>query len=111
MMNKGLEYIEARWLFNASAAQLDVIIHPQSIIHSMVQYRDGSVLAQMGQPDMRTPIASALAYPERIDAGVAPLNFFELGELTFLAPDFQRYPCLKNSRWMLVFRGSGRPRP
>ncbi|WP_434356516.1 1-deoxy-D-xylulose-5-phosphate reductoisomerase [Parasalinivibrio latis] len=95
MMNKGLEYIEARWLFNASREQLKVVIHPQSVIHSMVQYRDGSVLAQMGQPDMRTPIANAMAYPERIVAGVAPLDFTQLGELTFLAPDFARYPCLK----------------
>ncbi len=95
MMNKGLEYVEARWLFNASAEQIQVVIHPQSVIHSMVQYRDGSVLAQMGQPDMRTPIAHALAYPRRIDAGVAPLDFFTLGQLNFEAPDFQRYPCLE----------------
>lgn len=95
MMNKGLEYIEAKWLFNANRSQLDVIIHPQSVIHSMVQYRDGSVLAQMGHPDMRTPIAHAMAYPQRIDAGVKPLNFFEVNELTFLKPDFERYPCLK----------------
>jgi 1-deoxy-D-xylulose-5-phosphate reductoisomerase len=94
MMNKGLEYIEAKWLFNASRDQLDVIIHPQSVIHSMVQYKDGSVLAQMGEPDMRTPIAHTMAYPKRISSGVKPLNFMEVGELTFLKPDFDRYPCL-----------------
>ena len=95
MMNKGLEFIEARWLFNASAEQIQVIIHPQSVIHSMVQYQDGSVLAQMGRPDMRTPIAHALAYPTRITSGVEALDFFTQGELTFLPPDEQRYPCLK----------------
>ncbi|MCW8331339.1 1-deoxy-D-xylulose-5-phosphate reductoisomerase [Photobacterium sp. SDRW27] len=95
MMNKGLEYIEARWLFNAKREQMDVIIHPQSVIHSMVQYKDGSVLAQMGLPDMKTPIACAMAYPERVDAGVAPLDFSKVGEFTFLQPDFSRYPCLK----------------
>ncbi|OAN13998.1 1-deoxy-D-xylulose-5-phosphate reductoisomerase [Photobacterium jeanii] len=95
MMNKGLEYIEARWLFNASREQMQVIIHPQSVIHSMVQYKDGSVLAQMGLPDMCTPIACALSYPERVDAGVAPLDFSQVGEFTFMPPDFDRYPCLK----------------
>ncbi len=95
MMNKGLEYIEAKWLFNCTKEQLKVIIHPQSVIHSMVQYRDGSVLAQMGQPDMCTPIASAMAYPERITSGVAPLDFSKVAELTFLEPDYARYPCLK----------------
>ncbi|KLV11717.1 1-deoxy-D-xylulose-5-phosphate reductoisomerase [Photobacterium ganghwense] len=95
MMNKGLEYIEARWLFNARRDQMDVIIHPQSVIHSMVQYKDGSVLAQMGLPDMKTPIACAMSYPERVDAGVAPLDFSQVGEFTFLKPDFARYPCLK----------------
>ncbi|GAA3535206.1 1-deoxy-D-xylulose-5-phosphate reductoisomerase [Zobellella aerophila] len=95
MMNKGLEYIEARWLFNAGPEQLEVVVHPQSVIHSMVQYSDGSVLAQLGQPDMMTPIAHALAYPERIDSGVAPLDFCRLGELTFMAPDMARYPCLR----------------
>jgi 1-deoxy-D-xylulose-5-phosphate reductoisomerase len=94
MMNKGLEYIEAKWLFNTKPEQLKVIVHPQSVIHSMVQYRDGSVLAQMGQPDMATPIALSMSYPERIDAGVAPLDFRKVGELTFLEPDFNRYPCL-----------------
>lgn len=95
MMNKGLEYIEARWLFNASAEQMEIIIHPQSIIHSMVRYRDGSVLAQMGNPDMRTPIAHSMAYPDRTFAGVAPLDFFKIKELTFIEPDYQRYPNLK----------------
>ncbi|GAL23700.1 1-deoxy-D-xylulose 5-phosphate reductoisomerase [Vibrio variabilis] len=94
MMNKGLEFIEARWLFNTSKDQLKVIIHPQSVIHSMVQYNDGSVLAQMGQPDMATPIAYSMSYPDRIPAGVAPLDFTKVGELTFLEPDYSRYPCL-----------------
>ncbi|WP_303820112.1 1-deoxy-D-xylulose-5-phosphate reductoisomerase [Actinobacillus minor] len=95
MMNKGLEYIEARWLFNASAEEMEIIIHPQSIIHSMVRYIDGSVIAQMGNPDMCTPIAHTMAYPNRIHAGVAPLDFFKLKELTFIEPDFARYPNLK----------------
>lgn len=95
MMNKGLEYIEARWLFNASADEMEIIIHPQSIIHSMVRYIDGSVIAQMGNPDMRTPIAHTMAYPNRINAGVAPLDFFKLKELTFIEPNFARYPNLK----------------
>ncbi|MDU8923678.1 1-deoxy-D-xylulose-5-phosphate reductoisomerase [Pasteurellaceae bacterium LIM206] len=95
MMNKGLEYIEARWLFNAAAEEMEVIIHPQSIIHSMVRYIDGSVIAQMGNPDMRTPIAETMAYPNRIRSGVAPLDFYQLSGLTFLAPDFNRYPNLK----------------
>lgn len=95
MMNKGLEYIEAKWLFNAARDQLKVVIHPQSVIHSMVQYCDGSVLAQMGEPDMATPIAYSMSYPGRISAGVKPLDFTKVGELTFLEPDFERYPCLK----------------
>ncbi|WP_369789856.1 1-deoxy-D-xylulose-5-phosphate reductoisomerase [Rouxiella sp. WC2420] len=95
MMNKGLEYIEARWLFNASAEQMEVIIHPQSMIHSMVRYIDGSVLAQLGSPDMRTPIAHAMAYPARVSAGVQPLDFCKMGALTFSEPDYVRYPCLK----------------
>ena len=94
MMNKGLEVIEAHWLFNASADDIQVVVHPQSVIHSMVQYVDGSVLAQMGNPDMRTPIAYALAYPERIAAGVAPLDLFQIAKLDFVAPDFVRFPCL-----------------
>ncbi|BDM65317.1 1-deoxy-D-xylulose 5-phosphate reductoisomerase [Shewanella sp. NFH-SH190041] len=95
MMNKGLEYIEARWLFNANKEQLKVVIHPQSVIHSMVQYRDGSVLAQLGNPDMRTPIAHCMAYPQRIESGVEPLDFFTVGQLSFCEPDFSRYPCLE----------------
>lgn len=95
MMNKGLEYIEARWLFNASAKQMEVLIHPQSVIHSMVRYRDGSVLAQLGAPDMRTPIAHAMAYPQRVVSGVEPLDFCKIGTFTFMEPDFHRYPCLK----------------
>ncbi|WP_076922207.1 1-deoxy-D-xylulose-5-phosphate reductoisomerase [Pseudoalteromonas sp. SK20] len=95
MMNKGLEFIEAKWLFNCNASDIDVVIHPQSIIHSMVQYQDGSILAQMGNPDMRTPIAHALAYPERIDAGVKPLNFSDICDFSFTKPDFSRYPNLK----------------
>jgi 1-deoxy-D-xylulose-5-phosphate reductoisomerase len=95
MMNKGLEYIEARWLFNASAKQMEVIIHPQSVIHSMVRYRDGSVLAQLGEPDMRTPIAHSMAWPNRVESGVKPLDFYALSELSFAAPDYDRYPCLK----------------
>ncbi|HDL5699216.1 TPA: 1-deoxy-D-xylulose-5-phosphate reductoisomerase [Mannheimia haemolytica] len=95
MMNKGLEYIEARWLFNATAEEMEIIIHPQSIIHSMVRYIDGSVIAQMGNPDMCTPIAHTMAYPNRINAGVPPLDFFKLKELTFIEPDFARYPNLK----------------
>lgn len=95
MMNKGLEYIEARWLFNASAAQMEVLIHPQSVIHSMVRYRDGSVLAQLGEPDMRTPIAHAMAWPARVASGVGHLDFCKVGALTFSEPDYQRYPCLK----------------
>ncbi|WP_411706180.1 1-deoxy-D-xylulose-5-phosphate reductoisomerase [Edaphovirga cremea] len=95
MMNKGLEYIEARWLFNACAEQMEVVLHPQSVIHSMVRYRDGSVLAQLGSPDMRTPIAHAMAYPQRVVTGVEPLDFCRIGALTFTEPDYQRYPCLQ----------------
>lgn len=94
MMNKALEFIEARYLFNARADQIRVIIHPQSVIHSMVSYVDGAVLAQMGQPDMKTPIAHALAYPERISAPVQSLDFTQISALTFKEPDPQRYPCL-----------------
>jgi 1-deoxy-D-xylulose-5-phosphate reductoisomerase len=94
MMNKGLEYIEARWLFNARADQIKVVIHPQSLIHSMVQYRDGSVIAQLGNPDMRTPIAHCMSFPKRINSGVEPLDFFKVGQLSFLEPDFNRFPCL-----------------
>ena len=94
MMNKGLEFIEARWLFNTQKDQLKVVIHPQSVIHSMVQYRDGSVIAQMGNPDMRTPIAHCMSYPQRISSGVEPLDFFKVGQLSFCEPDFNRFPCL-----------------
>ncbi|OHU87457.1 MULTISPECIES: 1-deoxy-D-xylulose-5-phosphate reductoisomerase [Pseudoalteromonas] len=94
MMNKGLEFIEAKWLFACQAEDIEVVIHPQSMIHSMVQYTDGSIIAQMGQPDMRTPIAYGLAYPERIDAGVKPLDFATLTDFTFTKPDFSRYPNL-----------------
>ncbi len=95
LMNKGLEVIEAHWLFNAKPSQIEVVVHPQSVIHSMVEYLDGSVLAQLGNPDMRTPIAYALAYPERIDSGVASLNLLEIAKLTFEAPDTKRFPCLQ----------------
>ncbi|MGN1281608.1 MAG: 1-deoxy-D-xylulose-5-phosphate reductoisomerase [Succinivibrio sp.] len=95
MMNKGLEFIEARYLFNASDDDIKVVIHPQSVIHSMVSFTDGAILAQLGQPDMRTPIAVALGFPKRISSGVDLLDFEKLSELTFMAPDFNRYPCLK----------------
>ena len=94
MMNKGLEVIEAHWLFNATADAIQVVVHPQSVIHSAVQYVDGSVLAQLGNPDMRTPIAYALAWPQRIESGVAPLDLFQIARLDFSAPDFARFPCL-----------------
>lgn len=98
MMNKGLELIEACWLFDARPEQVEVVIHPQSVIHSMVDYVDGSVLAQLGNPDMRTPIAHALAWPQRIDSGVAPLDLFSIARLDFQAPDEQRFPCLRLAR-------------
>ncbi len=94
MINKGLEVIEAHWLFNAPADLIQVVVHPQSVVHSLVQYVDGSVLAQLGNPDMRTPIAHALAYPERIEAGVEPLDLLKVGALDFVAPDLTRFPCL-----------------
>ena len=94
LMNKGLEVIEARWLFNAHPDQIEVLVHPQSIVHSMVAYRDGSVLAQMGTPDMRTPIAHALAWPRRIEAGVERLNLAQMNDLSFEKPDLARFPCL-----------------
>ena len=95
LMNKGLEVIEASFLFKAKRAQIEVVIHPQSIVHSLVEYVDGSVLAQLGNPDMRTPIAHALAYPERIDAGVQSLDLFDIGSLQFERPDLDRFPCLR----------------
>lgn len=98
MMNKGLELIEACWLFDAAPAKVEVVVHPQSVIHSLVDYVDGSVLAQLGNPDMRTPIANALAWPERIDSGVPPLDLFAIARLDFQAPDEQRFPCLRLAR-------------
>ncbi|MDR0577881.1 MAG: 1-deoxy-D-xylulose-5-phosphate reductoisomerase [Candidatus Accumulibacter sp.] len=94
MMNKGLEVIEAHWLFGVPAENIQVVVHPQSVVHSLVQYVDGSVLAELGQPDMRAPIAQALAYPERIASGVGPLDLFEIAALHFERPDFDRFPCL-----------------
>lgn len=95
MMNKGLELIEACWLFDCSPEQVDIVVHPQSVIHSMVEYIDGSVIAQMGNPDMRTPIAHGLAWPERIESGVASLDIIATAQLDFEAPDFKRFPCLR----------------
>lgn len=95
MLNKGLEYIEARWLFNCKKDQIQVLVHPQSVIHSMVSYIDGSVIAQLGQPDMRTPIAYGLGYPKRIESGVQALDLLQLGELTFMPAEAARYPCLQ----------------
>lgn len=95
LMNKGLELIEACWLFNTTPEMIEVHVHPESIIHSMVEYADGSVLAQLGSPDMRTPIANGLAWPERIDAGVAPLDLFRIGQFNFERPDLERFPCLR----------------
>ncbi|MEK6313941.1 MAG: 1-deoxy-D-xylulose-5-phosphate reductoisomerase [Burkholderia gladioli] len=94
MMNKGLEVIEAHWIFGLPSQRIEVLIHPQSVIHSLVSYKDGSVLAQLGNPDMRTPIAHALAFPERVDAGVAQLDLAQVATLNFEKPDFQRFPCL-----------------
>jgi 1-deoxy-D-xylulose-5-phosphate reductoisomerase len=106
MMNKGLEVIEARWLFNARPDQIDVVIHPQSIIHSMVEYLDGSVLAQLSNPDMRTPIAHALAYPDRVEAGVNWLDLAAIGTLTFETPDLRRFPCLSLAYQALAAGGA-----
>jgi 1-deoxy-D-xylulose-5-phosphate reductoisomerase len=94
MMNKGLEVIEAHWLFGVAREAIEVVIHPESVVHSLVEYLDGSVLAQLGNPDMRTPIAQALAWPERISSGVAPLELARIGSLNFFAPDLARFPCL-----------------
>jgi 1-deoxy-D-xylulose-5-phosphate reductoisomerase len=94
MMNKGLEVIEACWLFGTDTDRIQVVVHPQSVIHSLVQYQDGSVLAQLGNPDMRTPIAHALGWPARLEAGVAPLDLFKVGHLDFEEPDLARFPCL-----------------
>ena len=95
MMNKGLEVIEACWLFNTTPEHVQVVIHPQSVIHSLVEYADGSVLAQLGNPDMRTPIAHAMAWPQRISSGVERLDLFEVGQLNFEKPDLERFPCLR----------------
>lgn len=106
MMNKGLELIEACFLFGVTLNQIEIVVHPQSIIHSMVSFKDGSVLAQMGNPDMRTPIAHTLAWPDRIDAGVKPLDFYNLSNLSFEAPDFERFPCLKLAMTALNLGGT-----
>ncbi|MCF5745945.1 1-deoxy-D-xylulose-5-phosphate reductoisomerase, partial [Pseudomonas tremae] len=106
MMNKGLELIEACWLFDARPDQIEVVIHPQSVIHSLVDYVDGSVLAQLGNPDMRTPIANALAWPARVESGVAPLDLFRIGQLDFQAPDEGRFPCLRLARQAAEAGGS-----
>ena len=105
LMNKGLELIEATWLFNQPSSEIDVIVHPQSIIHSMVEYFDGSVLAQMGSPDMRTPIAYALAWPDRMATPVEPLNFARIEQMTFFEPDLQRFPALHLAREALEAGG------
>ena len=106
MMNKGLEIIEARWLFNAVEGQIKVVIHPESVIHSLVEYSDGSVIAQLGNPDMRTPIAFALGYPQRIEAGVDFLDLAALGKLHFSEPEHNRFPCLELAREALRAGGS-----
>src|SRR5690606_15577397 len=98
LMNKGLELIEACWLFGVTPEQIDVVVHPQSVVHSMVQYRDGAVLAQLGTPDMRCPIAYGLAWPERMESGASRLDFRQLASLTFEAPDETRFPCLALAR-------------
>ena len=108
MMNKGLELIEAHWLFNCPSDKLETVIHPQSVVHSMVRYADGSVLAQMGTPDMRTPIAYCLGLPERIASGVPPLDFAALSALTFETPDYRRFPCLELA-YQAMQAGSGVP--
>jgi 1-deoxy-D-xylulose-5-phosphate reductoisomerase len=105
-MNKGLEVIEASFLFNATPAEIEVAIHPQSIVHSLVEYIDGSVLAQLGNPDMRTPIAHALAHPERIDSGEQALDLFTMGSLQFERPDLQRFPCLRLAYQALAAGGN-----
>lgn len=106
LMNKGLEVIEASYLFNLPPAEIEVVVHPQSVVHSMVRYLDGSVIAQLGRPDMRTPIAHALAWPERIESGVEPLDFITMGELTFEPPDRQNFPCLDLAYQALAHGGT-----
>lgn len=106
LMNKGLEVIEAYWLFNAQPHQIEVVVHPQSVIHSMVSYVDGSILAQLGHPDMRTPIAYGLGYPKRIASGVKPLNLIDVAKLEFEAPDMVRFPCLRLAYEVLAVGGT-----
>ncbi|MGZ0020193.1 1-deoxy-D-xylulose-5-phosphate reductoisomerase [Nitrosomonas sp. wSCUT-2] len=106
MMNKGLEVIEAHWLFDAPADKIQVVVHPQSVIHSMVSYVDGSVIAQLGNPDMRTPIAHAMGYPERIESGVSALDIFKVAQLNFEEPDFKRFPCLRLAYQALTTGGN-----
>src|SRR5690606_4330201 len=106
MMNKGLEVIEACWLFGTDPSRVDVVLHPQSVIHSLVQYVDGSVLAQLGNPDMRTPIAHALAWPERVESGVVPLDLAAVGRLDFEPPDLVRFPCLRLAREAMAAGGT-----
>jgi 1-deoxy-D-xylulose-5-phosphate reductoisomerase len=108
MMNKGLEVIEARWLFSLPVTKIDIVIHPQSVIHSMVEYRDGSVLAQLGSPDMRIPIAHALAWPERIKSGARQLDLCDIARLDFARPDWDNLPCLKLAR-DAALAGGGAP--
>ena len=106
LMNKGLEVIEAHWLFNARPDQIEVVVHPQSVIHSMVSYVDGSILAQLGNPDMRTPIAYGLGYPQRIASGVKPLSLVDIAKLEFEAPDTDRFPCLQLAYYALAAGGT-----
>jgi len=106
MMNKGLEVIEAHWLFDAAPDKIQVVIHPQSVIHSMVAYIDGSVIAQLGNPDMRTPIAHAMGYPDRVESGVLALDMFKIAHLDFEEPDFKRFPCLRLAYQALVAGGN-----
>ena len=106
MMNKGLEVIEAHWLFEAPPEKIQVVIHPQSVIHSMVAYVDGSVIAQLGNPDMRTPIAHAMGFPERIESGVSALDMFKVAHLDFEEPDFKKFPCLKLAYQALAAGGN-----
>jgi 1-deoxy-D-xylulose-5-phosphate reductoisomerase len=106
LMNKGLELAEACWLFSVTPEQVQIVVHPQSIIHSLVQYLDGSVLAQLGNPDMRTPIAYGLGWPQRLDAGVNPLDLMQTARLDFEAPDEQRFPCLRIARESIAAGGT-----
>ena len=106
LMNKGLELIEACWIFDLAPNRIDIVVHPQSVVHSMVQYVDGSVLAQLGNPDMRTAIAFGLGWPERIDSGVAPLDVVAMARLDFEAPDEARFPCLRLARESVAAGGT-----